>query len=175
MTHTDIAGLIARFPARTADRLTPCDGSIRGYLPRGRIAPCGAHAARWRPPFRPARPLRPYLCEAFPEARASHGIIESGIAAIPTLQGTLNGRYGVELTGRLLLKKDSHLPISGSIKARGGIYEVLAHAEQLAIKAGLLCEEDDYRKLFTDEFRHFFSQYSIAVGSPATSACPSAS
>ncbi|MGN5001422.1 D-serine ammonia-lyase [Aeromonas sp. 80P] len=81
------------------------------------------------------------------------------------MQGTLNARYGVEVTGSLLLKKDSHLPISGSIKARGGIYEVLAHAEQLAIKAGLLCEEDDYRKLFTDEFRHFFSQYSIAVGS----------
>ncbi|MFQ2281652.1 D-serine ammonia-lyase [Aeromonas dhakensis] len=107
----------------------------------------------------------PYLCEAFPETRANKGILESKIAAIPAMQATLNQRYGVEVTGRLLLKKDSHLPISGSIKARGGIYEVLTHAEQLAIKAGLLCEEDDYRKLFTDEFRHFFSQYSIAVGS----------
>ncbi|NME00575.1 D-serine ammonia-lyase [Aeromonas sp. DNRA1] len=107
----------------------------------------------------------PYLCEAFPETRASKGILESEIAAIPAMQATLNQRYGLEVSGRLLLKKDSHLPISGSIKARGGIYEVLAHAEQLAIKAGLLCEEDDYRKLFTDEFRHFFSQYSIAVGS----------
>lgn len=107
----------------------------------------------------------PYLCEAFPETRANKGILESKIAAIPAMLATLNQRYGVEVTGRLLLKKDSHLPISGSIKARGGIYEVLTHAEQLAIKAGLLCEEDDYRKLFTDEFRHFFSQYSIAVGS----------
>ncbi|MFM5007457.1 D-serine ammonia-lyase [Aeromonas veronii] len=107
----------------------------------------------------------PYMCEAFPETRASNGILESEIAAIPAMQATLNQRYGVEVTGRLLLKKDSHLPISGSIKARGGIYEVLTHAEQLAIKAGLLCEEDDYRKLFSDEFRQFFSQYSIAVGS----------
>ncbi|MEV3827996.1 D-serine ammonia-lyase [Aeromonas allosaccharophila] len=107
----------------------------------------------------------PYMCEAFPETRASNGILESEIAAIPAMQRTLNERYGVEVTGKLLLKKDSHLPISGSIKARGGIYEVLTHAEQLAIKAGLLCEEDDYRKLFTDEFRQFFSQYSIAVGS----------
>ncbi|QNF25303.1 D-serine ammonia-lyase [Aeromonas hydrophila] len=107
----------------------------------------------------------PYLCEAFPETRASKGILESEIAAIPAMRATLNQRYGVEVSGRLLLKKDSHLPISGSIKARGGIYEVLTHAEQLAIKAGLLCEEDDYRKLFTNEFRHFFSQYSIAVGS----------
>ncbi|WFO50160.1 D-serine ammonia-lyase [Aeromonas veronii] len=107
----------------------------------------------------------PYMCEAFPETRASNGILESEIAAIPAMQATLNQRYGVDVTGRLLLKKDSHLPISGSIKARGGIYEVLTHAEQLAIKAGLLREEDDYRKLFSDEFRQFFSQYSIAVGS----------
>ncbi|MCX9112107.1 D-serine ammonia-lyase [Aeromonas veronii] len=107
----------------------------------------------------------PYMCEAFPETRVSNGILESEIAAIPAMQRTLNERYGVELTGKLLLKKDSHLPISGSIKARGGIYEVLTHAEQLAIKAGLLREEDDYRKLFSDEFRQFFGQYSIAVGS----------
>ncbi|MBS4699133.1 D-serine ammonia-lyase [Aeromonas media] len=107
----------------------------------------------------------PYMCDAFPETRVSKGILESEIAAIPAMQATLNERYGVEVTGKLLLKKDSHLPISGSIKARGGIYEVLTHAEQLAIKAGLLREEDDYRKLFTDEFRQFFGQYSIAVGS----------
>ncbi|MFQ1940961.1 D-serine ammonia-lyase [Aeromonas veronii] len=107
----------------------------------------------------------PYMCEAFPETHASNGILESEIAAIPAMQATLNQRYGIEVTGRLLLKKDSHLPISGSIKARGGIYEVLTHAEQLAIKAGLLREEDNYRKLFSDEFRQFFSQYSIAVGS----------
>lgn len=109
--------------------------------------------------------VAPYMCEAFPETRTSNGILESEIAAIPAMQATLNQRYGVEVTGRLLLKKDSHLPISGSIKARGGIYEVLTHAEQLAIKAGLLCEEDDYRKLFSEEYRQFFSQYSIAVGS----------
>lgn len=107
----------------------------------------------------------PYMCDAFPETRASKGILESEIAAIPAMQATLNTRYGVEVTGKLLLKKDSHLPISGSIKARGGIYEVLTHAERLAIKAGLLCEEDDYRKLFSEEFRQFFGQYSIAVGS----------
>ena len=107
----------------------------------------------------------PYMCDAFPETRVSKGILESEIAAIPAMQATLNARYGIEVTGKLLLKKDSHLPISGSIKARGGIYEVLTHAERLAIKAGLLCEEDDYRKLFTDEFRQFFGQYSIAVGS----------
>ncbi|HHA0034816.1 TPA: D-serine ammonia-lyase [Yersinia enterocolitica] len=107
----------------------------------------------------------PYLCQAFPETQKTNGIIESDIVAIPTMQSALQRRYGVEITGRLLLKKDSHLPISGSIKARGGIYEVLTHAEKLALQAGLLQETDDYSTLFSDDFRQFFSQYRIAVGS----------
>lgn len=107
----------------------------------------------------------PYLCKAFPETQVTNGIIESDVVAIPDMQKTLNQRYGVEVTGKMLLKKDSHLPISGSIKARGGIYEVLTHAEKLAMQAGLLQESDDYSKLFSEEFKQFFSQYSIAVGS----------
>lgn len=107
----------------------------------------------------------PYLCQAFVETKKTQGIIESDIVAIPAMQQALQQRYGVAITGRLLLKLDSHLPISGSIKARGGIYEVLTHAEKLAIQAGLLAETDDYSKLFSDDFRQFFSQYSIAVGS----------
>lgn len=107
----------------------------------------------------------PYLCQAFPETQKTKGIIESDIVAIPTMQNALQQRYGVAITGRLLLKKDSHLPISGSIKARGGIYEVLTHAEKLALQAGLLQETDDYSKLFSDDFRQFFRQYRIAVGS----------
>ncbi|AJJ10576.1 D-serine ammonia-lyase [Yersinia rohdei] len=111
------------------------------------------------------RRFAPYLCQAFPETQPTNGIIESKILAIPAMQQALQQRYGVEITGRLLLKQDSHLPISGSIKARGGIYEVLTHAEKLAMQAGLLAETDNYSKLFSDDFRQFFSQYRIAVGS----------
>lgn len=81
------------------------------------------------------------------------------------MQKRLEKEYQQPIAGQLLLKKDSHLPISGSIKARGGIYEVLAHAEKLALEAGLLTLEDDYSKLLSPEFKQFFSQYSIAVGS----------
>ena len=42
---------------------------------------------------------------------------------------------------------------------------MLTHAEKLALEAGLLTIADDYRKLLTPEFKQFFSQYSIAVGS----------
>ena len=106
-----------------------------------------------------------YLVKAFPETAESHGIIESKVRPIPEMQKALEARYGAKLAGKLWLKQDSHLPISGSIKARGGIYEVLKHAEDLAIEAGLLKYEDDYAKLFSDEFRKFFGGYSIAVGS----------
>ncbi|MGF1759299.1 D-serine ammonia-lyase [Photobacterium sagamiensis] len=107
----------------------------------------------------------PYLCKAFPETAATHGIIESEIQAVPAMQSELSTRYNTGIQGKMLLKKDSHLPISGSIKARGGIYEVLKHAEGLAIEAGLLSVDDNYEKLHSDEFKQFFSQYSIAVGS----------
>ncbi|HBC5557699.1 TPA: D-serine ammonia-lyase [Proteus mirabilis] len=107
----------------------------------------------------------PYLMKAFPETASTEGIIESAVVDIPQMKGALEKRYNTLIEGQLRLKKDSHLPISGSIKARGGIYEVLTHAEKLAIAAGLLTTEDNYEKLFSDEFRKFFSQYSIAVGS----------
>ncbi|MGK2764845.1 D-serine ammonia-lyase [Escherichia coli] len=107
----------------------------------------------------------PYLAKAFPETAATGGIIESELVAIPAMQKRLEKEYQQPISGQLLLKKDSHLPISGSIKARGGIYEVLAHAEKLALEAGLLTLEDDYSKLLSPEFKQFFSQYSIAVGS----------
>ncbi|WP_429038113.1 D-serine ammonia-lyase [Aeromonas veronii] len=167
MKNIDVQQLTAQFPLvqslialEPVTWFNPNTTTLAAGLPyvgldSSNVADASARLARFAP----------YMCEAFPETRTSNGILESEIAAIPAMQATLNQRYGVELTGRLLLKKDSHLPISGSIKARGGIYEVLTHAEQLAIKAGLLCEEDDYRKLFSDEFRQFFSQYSIAVGS----------
>ncbi|EGR2433529.1 TPA: D-serine ammonia-lyase [Vibrio cholerae] len=107
----------------------------------------------------------PYLAKAFPETAKTNGIIESEVVPISEMQSVLEREYGTPIQGRLLLKKDSHLPISGSIKARGGIYEVLTHAEKLAIEAGLLTESDDYSKLLNEEFRDFFKRFSIAVGS----------
>ncbi|EIF2258881.1 D-serine ammonia-lyase [Vibrio cholerae] len=107
----------------------------------------------------------PYLAKAFPETAKTNGIIESEVVPISEMQSELEREYDTPIQGRLLLKKDSHLPISGSIKARGGIYEVLTHAEKLAIEAGLLTESDDYSKLLNEEFRDFFKRFSIAVGS----------
>lgn len=101
-----------------------------------------------------------FIQSAFPQTRDSGGIIESPLHPLPALQA----RLGVG-PGQLWLKADNALPISGSIKARGGIYEVLAHAERLALEAGLLQPGDNYAKLDSDTARTFFSQYRIAVGS----------
>jgi D-serine dehydratase len=107
----------------------------------------------------------PYIARVFPETKAANGIIESKLTAIPAMKQTLEKSYGQPFLGDLWLKCDSHLPISGSIKARGGIYEILKHAEDLAIEKQLLSKDDDYSRLDSEEFRRFFSQYTIAVGS----------
>ena len=107
----------------------------------------------------------PYLMAVFPETAGTGGIIESELATIPNMQQQLEQHFGHPIHGKLWFKKDSHLPISGSIKARGGIYEVLCHAEKLALQAGLLSTSDNYTKLNSPEFKTFFSQFSIAVGS----------
>lgn len=106
-----------------------------------------------------------YLQRVFPETQSSGGIIESDIMPLTRLQPLLSERYGQTLTGALWLKRDSHLPISGSIKARGGIYEVLKHAEDLALAAKLITLDDDYALLDSERARAFFGQYTIAVGS----------
>ncbi|WP_236237896.1 D-serine ammonia-lyase [Pseudomonas faucium] len=107
----------------------------------------------------------PYLATVFADTAASAGIIESPLRALPNLQRTLLQEAGLETGGKLWLKADSELPISGSIKARGGIHEVLKHAEDLALEAGLITLGSDYRVLAEEPARQFFSQYKVAVGS----------
>ena len=93
------------------------------------------------------------------------GIIESPLTAIPNMKEALASVYDTVIPGELLLKEDNALPISGSIKARGGIYEVLKHAEKLAISHGLITTEDDYAKFAQPEFSNLFAKHKIAVGS----------
>lgn len=107
----------------------------------------------------------PFLQKVFPETAPTKGIIESPLEEIFQMQKTLEEKYKVKIPGTLYLKMDSHLPVAGSIKARGGVYEVLKHAEDLAMEAGLLKIEDNYAILAEDRFKKFFSKYKIQVGS----------
>ena len=106
-----------------------------------------------------------YLIIAFPELLESQGLIESTIQDITLIKKALEKEFDVSIPGQLILKCDHALPISGSIKARGGIFEVLRHAERLAIASGKLKKEDNYAVLATEDFQSFFQQYTIAVGS----------
>ena len=109
------------------------------------------------------RRFAPFIRCAFPETAETDGLIESPLRAVPAMQARLSDAYGAEIPGRLLLKMDSHLAIAGSVKARGGIYEVLKHAEGLAMDAGLLTFDDDYAKIA--DLRDFFARYTMQVGS----------
>ena len=106
-----------------------------------------------------------YLKVAFPELLESQGFIESTIQDIPLIKKALERKFDVSIPGQFILKCDHALPISGSIKARGGIFEVLRHAERLAIASGKLKKKDNYEVLGTKDFQAFFQQYTIVVGS----------
>lgn len=107
----------------------------------------------------------PVIAKLFPQTAPQKGIIESELRELPSMIDAIKDLYKVEVQGSLLLKCDNALPVAGSIKARGGIYEVLKHAEQLAITHQRLKENDDYSVLASDELREFYSSFSLAVGS----------
>jgi D-serine dehydratase len=64
-----------------------------------------------------------------------------------------------------LVKLDKHLPISGSVKVRGGIYQALKLAETIAIENGLLDNNTSFKSFGSTRHKTLFSQNSIAVGS----------
>ena len=101
----------------------------------------------------------PLLAELFDEAAESHGIIESKLLEVPRLSEAIAPKT------KVLLKADHDLPVAGSVKARGGIYEVLCFAEKLAIENGLLHFDDNYRNLASPEARALFGRYTVSVGS----------
>lgn len=91
------------------------------------------------------------------------GILESPLVRLKNLEK----KYSAEKSfkGNLYLKLDSHLPVCGSIKARGGLYEVLVFAEQLAIKNNLIDPSKDYSQFAEDKFRELFEKYTVEVAS----------
>ncbi|MDR7855433.1 D-serine ammonia-lyase [Tissierella sp.] len=104
-----------------------------------------------------------YIKKVFPEV--IDGIIESPVSKLEKIKIRMENEHKKKIYGDLILKRDDLLPIAGSIKARGGIYEVLKYAETLAMDNGLLELNDDYSILASDNLKEFFSSYTIQVGS----------
>ena len=108
------------------------------------------------------RRFAPLLADLFPELQAVGGVIESPLRAAPALQQALGLPARL---GALWIKADHGLPVAGSIKARGGIHEVLEFAEQLALRHQLIESGSDYRALGGLVARQLFGRHCIAVGS----------
>ncbi|MBS0392734.1 MAG: D-serine ammonia-lyase [Proteobacteria bacterium] len=105
----------------------------------------------------------PLLARLFPELEASGGVIESPLLPASGLPQTLGLAPGC-----LRIKADHLLPVAGSIKARGGMHEVLEFAESLALRHGLVTPQsgpDAYRALADPTARALFARYTVAVGS----------
>ena len=103
--------------------------------------------------------FRPLVAELFPETAMAGGLIESEIRKIPHMG------QAIGYDGRLLIKLDSDLPIAGSVKARGGIYEILKLAERVACSELGFGFDADYRLLATPAYRQVFSEREVVVGS----------
>lgn len=111
------------------------------------------------------RRFAPWIAECFPETAAAGGIIESPLSEISGMCGELSAKDAFSFSGKLLLKRDDSLPVSGSVKARGGIYAVLKHTEDLLLEAGLITLSSDYRCLAGEPIRDFLNGKKLAVGS----------
>lgn len=137
------------------DKLDFATASECAELTKADIADASARLARFAS----------YFKRVFPETEATGGLLESPLREIGAMKNALEEKYCCQIDGDLYIKLDSHLAVSGSIKARGGIYEVLCVAERIAMRDGGLTVEDDYAILADEKYRELFSKYSIAVGS----------
>lgn len=97
--------------------------------------------------------------KVFPETEQAEGLIESELKEIPRMARAMG------YPGKLLIKLDSDLPIAGSVKARGGIYEILKLAETIAFRDLGFTQERDYAELAQPKFREAFGTWEVVVGS----------
>lgn len=118
---------------------------------------------RFAPWFATTFPETATLPVSLTEAARSGGLIESPLVAAPAAQERLDGLFGSRLTGELWLKRDDALPVSGSIKARGGFHEVLEFAESVAADHGL--DAADPATYSSAEFHEIAAGHRIVVGS----------
>ncbi|MDO5494023.1 MAG: D-serine ammonia-lyase, partial [Nesterenkonia sp.] len=113
------------------------------------------------------RRFAPLLERLFPESERTGGALESPLEKFSALHRDLLDGASVEdppTPPNLWAKRDDLLPISGSVKSRGGIYEVLAAAERIVTEAGLM--GDDVVETFRSEpVQERLEAHRVVVGS----------
>ena len=106
----------------------------------------------------------PLFEELFPETRPTGGIIESPLQKVGALASALAYEFGQPFPADLWVKRDDALAVSGSVKSRGGIHEVLEVALDTARDLGIDLSEGPTAFL-RDDVRARLSQRRIVVGS----------
>lgn len=99
----------------------------------------------------------PLLLKVLPELVGSDGLVESPLVDAQALRDALGGQ------SRWLFKADNRLPVTGSVKARGGFHEVLEFAEQVALSHGW--DGEHFADLAEPRWRECFGAYQLVVGS----------
>lgn len=111
------------------------------------------------------RRFAPWFAQRFEQTRTSDGIIESPLHRAPALQARMEELCRAQLPGKLWVKRDDMLPVSGSIKARGGFHEVLQVVEQIIDEACPDASGQGPRVLEDPAVTDTLRERGIAVGS----------
>jgi D-serine dehydratase len=98
--------------------------------------------------------FRPVLAQLFP-ASGWDGRIRSALLDYPPQAGLPS----------LLVKADHDLPMTGSVKARGGVYELLCRIESIALAEGLVKPGDTLEPLLSPTARAVFAHQCVVVAS----------
>ena len=114
--------------------------------------------------------MRPLLTHLFPECLTppwgAPGTISSPLTAAPALGLELGLTPSSEGGCRCYLKEDSKLAVCGSVKARGGLFEVLTVAESVARTVQSEGTAGDTTKLATDaQVKETLARQAVVVGS----------
>ena len=136
--------------------------NLRAGLPAVWLRPVTATAVN-QTPIRPEEiraaeerleRFRPVLAALFP-ATSWDGRIRSALRDYPRQDGL----------PPLLVKADHDLPMTGSVKARGGVYELLCRIESLAVTGGLVHPGEPLAPLLTPAARQLFARHRVVVAS----------
>lgn len=107
----------------------------------------------------------PLLKTLFPD-QVPDGIIESPLLPVAKLAARFLPEDHRDSSRNIYVKADHALPVAGSVKARGGIYEVLCLAERVALAEKVIRDQqDDYAKLASPVAQEKFARYRLLVAS----------
>jgi D-serine dehydratase len=99
--------------------------------------------------------FQPVLRQLFPQS-GWDGRVRSALLDYPAPPAGLEA---------LRVKADHALPMTGSIKARGGIYDLLCRIERIAVAEGLIEQHGDYSALLENSAKEVLGRFRIVVAS----------